>query len=320
MPERVRITDVAPRDGLQNEARTVATGDKAQLVRLLAAAGVDEIEVSSFVSPRWIPQLGDAAELFAMLCDFKRDAEPDGIIFSALVPNEAGLAAALEANERAGFRLIDKISVFTAASETFSKRNTNATIDESLRRIEPVVASARQSSLQIRGYVSCVFACPYEGTIELEVVRRVSKALVEMGVDELDLGDTIGAATPELTRSLLHSLSPLIEGVKAASGEPLRVVLHFHDTFGRAAVCVQAALDCGIRSFDGSAGGLGGCPFASANGIRAPGNIATETLVRTVESAGYETNVDLGRLSEAASLAQRLVMGASADQKVEGDA
>jgi hydroxymethylglutaryl-CoA lyase len=320
MPQRVRITDVAPRDGLQNEPRAIATRDKAQLVRLLADSGVDEIEVSSFVSPRWIPQLGDAAELFAMLGDVKKergrvrngDDGAGGPIFSALVPNERGLDAAMEVNQRAGGRLIDKVSVFTAASETFSMRNTNATIADSLKRIEPVVRRAREGAFAVRGYVSCVFACPFEGEIGPGAVRRVAEALVAMGVDEIDFGDTIGAATPETTRGLLESLSPVTERMGQVTGGPMGMVLHLHDTFGNAAACVGAALDCGIRSFDGSAAGLGGCPYASANGKRAPGNIATETLVRAIESAGdgeaFVTGIDLDRLASAAAFAQGIVL------------
>lgn len=317
MPERVRITDVSPRDGLQNEAGVIATGDKAELVRLLSASGVDEIEVSSFVSPRWVPQLGDATEVFGMLGDVKRKARGE-LVFSALVPNERGLAAAIEVNERAGFGLIDKVSVFTAASETFSKKNTNATIDESIERFEPVIRLARDASLRVRGYVSCVFACPYEGAIDPECVARVSTRLIELGVDELDLGDTIGAATPESTRGLLDSLRSMTERAKVDSGGSFDVVLHLHDTFGRAGGCVKAALECGVRSFDGSAGGLGGCPYAAVDGKRAPGNIATGALVRTIEDAGFETDVDLERLAMAAAFARQIVAQGLVDPMVGG--
>jgi hydroxymethylglutaryl-CoA lyase len=304
---RVRITDVAARDGLQNEPGLIPTADKIRLVELLALSGVDEVELTGFVSPKWVPQLGDAADV----CAGAAPRKPAGMVFSALVPNEKGLESALDANRysvASNFgRVIDVVSVFTAASEAFSKRNTNATIAETIERFRPVVARAHATGLTVRGYISCVIACPFQGLVAPGEVAKVAKQLLEIGVDEIDLGDTIGAATPQSTLDLLDALGPL--------ADPGRTVLHLHDTFGRASECALAALDWGLRAFDGSAAGLGGCPYASTPGNRAPGNIATETLVRTVHAAGYVTGVDLARLGEAAdfarSIVQRAALGAS---------
>jgi hydroxymethylglutaryl-CoA lyase len=229
--------------------------------------------------------------------------------FSALVPNERGLASALDVNRAARRDLIGKVSVFTAASETFSTKNTNASIAESIERFKPVIASAHQSGLVVRGYVSCAIACPFEGPISPMAVADVSEKLASIGVDEVDLGDTIGAATPA-------SIAAVIDEVVGRLGEgwldehlpgEQALTVHLHDTFGRAAECVKVALDAGVRSFDGSVAGLGGCPYASTPGKRAPGNISTELLVRTVHDAGYETGVDLNKLADAAAFARQIV-------------
>jgi hydroxymethylglutaryl-CoA lyase len=303
MGQRVRITDVSPRDGLQNEPGLVAVADKVRLVRLVAASGVDEVEVSSFVSPKWIPQLGDAAEVFAQLSDLG----PGSPLLSALVPNEKGLQAALEVNRRAGRQLIGKVSVFTAASETFSHKNTNGSIAETLRRFEPVVETAHREGLLVRGYISCAIECPFEGPIAPAKVAQVGQALHDMGCDELDLGDTIGAGEPETINLLIH-------GMLSRLGDELfrYTTLHLHDTFGRAADCVSEALSLGVRSFDGAAAGLGGCPYASTDGKRAPGNISTETLVRTVRQRGYECGIDEAKLAAAGAFAAGLRSGARA--------
>ena len=308
MPDRVRITDVAPRDGLQNEPGVIETSDKSALVRLLSGSGVDEVEVSSFVSPRWVPQLGDAGELFAMLAD----AKPAGVCYSALVPNERGMEAALGVNECAGARLIDKIAVFTAASETFSEKNTNATIAQTIERFRPVIEMARGHGLQVRGYVSCAIACPFEGQISPAAVADVGARLLDIGIDELDLGDTIGHATPDSTEAMLidvlerTGLAPT-----TGAGEP-SLTLHLHDTFGRAGSCVERALELGVRSFDGAAGGLGGCPYASTPERRAPGNISTETLVDAVHRGGFTTGVDAEALGECAAFARSIVEASEA--------
>lgn len=308
MAQSVRITEVAPRDGLQNESGVIPTDDKAALVRACTLAGVDEVEVSSFVSPRWIPQLGDAAEVFDATARWlATDAPPEArrVLLSALVPNERGMQALLDVNRRAREehgvdRLIGKASVFTAASETFSRKNTNASIAETIERFRPVFGLAREHGLAVRGYVSCVIACPFEGPIAPEAVADVSRRLAEAGAEEIDLGDTIGAGTPE-------TVARVIREVRTALGPNAgAITLHLHDTFGRAVECVGAALDEGVRSFDGAAGGLGGCPYASVGGRRAPGNVATGTLVRAVREAGFSCAVDDARLGEAASLALAL--------------
>lgn len=316
MAEHVRITDVAPRDGLQNEKGVIPTPGKAELVRLLSASGVDEVEVTSFVSPKWVPQLGDAAALFDLLCEDLAAAKPEGVQWSVLVPNERGMDAALATNERSekntGRRVIDKVSVFTAASESFSLKNTNASIDETVRRFRPVIAAAKDQGLRTRGYISCVVRCPYEGDVRPEQVGAVARQLVELGIDEIDLGDTIGAATPETITPALFAAMEALDGARAnAHGEPT-LTLHLHDTFGNAAGCVREALTFGVRSFDGAAGGLGGCPFASVGGKRAPGNIATGLLVRTIQDSGGSTRVDPAALAEAGEHAERIAMSARA--------
>jgi hydroxymethylglutaryl-CoA lyase len=305
MPERVRITEVGPRDGLQNESGIIPTAQKVRLVELCCATGVDEIEVSSFVSPKWIPQLGDAAAVFGGVSS----AKPPGLEYSALVPNEKGLESALAINSTKGHRLIDKVSVFTAASETFSLKNTNASIDETFERFVPVIEQAHAAGLRVRGYVSCAFSCPFEGPIEPFIAAHIAARLFAIGADEIDLGDTIGAATPSKTTDLINALYQVLGWLPgdAAPRGPFSATLHFHDTFGRASECVKAALDLGIRSFDSSVAGLGGCPYASTSEKRAPGNIATETLVRTIHDAGYDTGVKLDKLATAADFARTIV-------------
>jgi hydroxymethylglutaryl-CoA lyase len=305
--ERVRITDVAPRDGLQNEPGWIPTAEKVRLVRALIAAGVDGIEVSSFVSRRWVPQLGDAAEVLgALLSPPHWDGLRRGCALCVLVPNEQGMRAALEVNRRAreqtGAPIIHKVAVFTAASETFSLRNTNATIAQTLDRFRPVIDLARAERLPVRGYVSCAVACPYEGPVSPARAADVAHALWTLGATELDVADTIGAAEPETITLLLNAVYNRLGDEIAPS-----LTLHLHDTFGRAAECVRTALSLDVRSFDGSAGGLGGCPFASVEGSRAPGNIATDALVRTVRDAGYEMGVDLAALDEASRIAEEII-------------
>lgn len=302
MTQRVRITDVSPRDGLQNEplradASPIPTADKARLIHALSTTGLDEIEVTSFVSPKWVPQLGDAADLVKLIA---RD-KPLGLSMSALVPNEKGMQALLAANESVGTKLVDKASVFTAASETFSHKNTNASIAETIERFKPIVPMARDHGLALRGYVSCVIACPFQGVVTPEAVLDVCTQLETLGVDEIDLGDTIGAGCTETMAALLACVTSEID--------PTKIVLHLHDTFGRAAECVRVALQLGVRSFDGSAAGLGGCPYASTEDTRAPGNIATDLLVRTIHEAGYETGVNLDKLAEASRIASEITAG-----------
>ncbi|MDX2132174.1 MAG: hydroxymethylglutaryl-CoA lyase [Planctomycetota bacterium] len=311
MSDRVRITDVSPRDGLQNEPGVIPATDKASLVRAVVASGVDEVEVSSFVSARWVPQLGDAEEVFGLLAA----DPPHRCVFSALVPNERGLDAALAVNARCGRALIGKVAVFTAASETFSRRNTNASIAETLDRFAPVITRAHAAGVRVRGYVSCVVACPFEGPIAPDAVARVVARLRALGVDEIDLGDTIGAGTPQTIAEVLDAVRPawgdfVPADALAPHGAPAGAgycTLHLHDTFGQAAACVRAALDRGVRSFDGSVAGLGGCPYASTPHRRAPGNIDTQVLVRTLRERGFSTDVGDAALAHAAAVARDLV-------------
>ncbi len=315
MAERVRITDVSPRDGLQNEPGVIPTAEKVRLVELLCGTGVDEIEVSSFVSPKWVPQLGDAAEVFAAVAELPAVREGRAPMLSALVPNEKGMLAALAVNDLAGRRLIGKVSVFTAASEKFSQKNINATIAESIERFVRVVELAHGAGMLVRGYISCAFGCPFVGRVDPTEVGRVAEMLDQIGVDEFDIADTIGAARPDLdddvVDEVLFAVASKVAPPPASGYAPGRVTLHFHDTRGLAARCVQRAVGF-VRSFDGSVAGLGGCPYASTPGKRAPGNISTELLVRTIHDAGYETGVDLDKLAEAAAFARGIVARARA--------
>lgn len=305
-PRRVRLTDVSPRDGLQNEPNLVATEAKVDLITSLVAAGVDEIEVTSFVSRKWIPQLGDSGEVCEGLDHWLRshgwnlatDPREGGRtapLFSALVPNAKGLEGLSEVNQKAGRKLIGKASVFTAASETFCRKNINATIAESIERFGPVIAQSHQQGLLVRGYISCVVACPFEGAIAPEAVCNVVRSLIDAGVDEIDLGDTIGAADEASIDRLLQACLPIFESRGWTHNGlmlPEHVTLHLHDTFGRAGACVRRALDLGVRSFDGAVGGLGGCPYASLPGKRAPGNVALDLIQTVAESMGYRVSCD----------------------------
>jgi hydroxymethylglutaryl-CoA lyase len=319
MAELVRITDVAPRDGLQNEAGFVPTEQKLELIERLIAAGVDEVEITSFVSPKWIPQLSDAEDVASRLRGRIGGRKRDGSntsrtgdpVFSVLVPNEKGLERALALHDpEGGFPL--KIALFTAASETFSRRNTNATIAETIERFRPIVPRATDAGMDIRLYISCAVACPFEGAIAPAQVRRVADMLLDLfdapgarSRAELDLGDTIGVATTAQIDALLNQFS---------ASERAGLTLHLHDTFGRASDCVRAALAMGVRSFDGATGGLGGCPYASTPQRRAPGNISTEALVSAVRSAGFATHVNDASLQTAAEFARAIVHSARAAQ------
>lgn len=301
----VRITEVGPRDGLQNEPGVISTADKVRLVELLCASGLDEIEVSSFVPARWIPQLADAAEVFDAAAQFKTA----GTVFSALVPNERGLEAALQVNQRAGSRVIDKVSVFTAASETFAQRNTNASIEQTLQRFVPVIAAARRAGLRTRGYVSCAVACPFEGPIRPEPVIDVALRLRDLGVEEIDLADTIGVATPEQVDALL--------GVAFFHFRADELTLHLHDTYGRAGACAAKGYELGLRSFDGAVGGLGGCPYAATQSRKAPGNLATSTLIEHLVAAGGQVRVNRGALETAGRFARAVVDGGRGRDKAD---
>ena len=271
----VRITEVAPRDGLQNEKGWVPTARKVEFIDQLSGAGFPEVEATSFVSRNWVPQLGDAAEVMGAI---KRSPKT---LYSALVPNERGLEGALAAR-------VDKVAVFAAATQGFSRANTNGSIEEVLARLAKVIARAREASLPIRGYISCVVRCPIDGPTPPAAVRSVAQQLLDLGVNEIDLGDTIGAAKPDDIDRLFDGLSGCLA--------PAQATLHLHDTSAEAISCALRALALGVRSFDSSAGGLGGCPYAHG----APGNVATESLVEALENAGFSTGIDLGTVRAAA--------------------
>jgi hydroxymethylglutaryl-CoA lyase len=271
---RVRLIEVGPRDGLQNEPAAIPTDAKVAFVDLLSEAGYDEIEVTAFVSPKWVPQLADAEDVLAGI------RRREGIRYTALVPNEQGLERAL----RAG---VQGIAVFTAASETFNRKNINATIAESIERFAPVVPRARASGLRVRGYVSTAFWCPYEGKIEPSAVVGVVRKLVELDVDEISIGDTIGKAVPGEVHDLLDLLLDALPQD--------RIAMHFHDTYGTGVANALAAYDRGITAFDSSAGGVGGCPYAPG----AAGNVATEDLAWALERSGATTGIDLDRVTAA---------------------
>ena len=276
LPPAVRIVEVGPRDGLQNEKALIPTAQKIHFITMLAEAGLPVIEATSFVSPRAIPQLSDAS---AVMAGLERLAKTE---FSVLVPNLKGMERALEAGVRS-------IAVFTAASESFTRHNINATIEESLANFRPVVALARQESIQVRGYISTVFGCPYEGRVTLDRVLLVAQALVEMGANEISLGDTIGVATPnQVVEVVCHLLEKGNIPVE-------RLAAHFHDTRGTALANVLMALQLGISTIDSSAGGLGGCPYAPG----AAGNLATEDLLYMLHGMGIRTGVNLEKVVEA---------------------
>jgi hydroxymethylglutaryl-CoA lyase len=273
----VRIVEVGPRDGLQNEATPIPTAAKVALVDALSEAGYDEIEVSAFVSPKWIPQLADAADVFSQI------RRRPGVRYAALVPNEQGLDRALEAKA-------DKIAVFTAASETFNRKNINASIGESIERFAPVVPRALEAGLRVRGYISTAFWCPYEGRIGPAAVVAVAKQLLDLGVEDLSIGDTIGKAVPAEVHALLDVLLDALPQDQIA--------LHFHDTYGTGVANALAAYDRGITTFDASAGGVGGCPYAPG----AAGNVATEDLAWALERSGATVALDLAKVRAASDL------------------
>ncbi|MEP6640980.1 MAG: hydroxymethylglutaryl-CoA lyase [Gaiellales bacterium] len=282
MSRSITVVEVGPRDGLQNEAAVVPTAAKVELVERLAAAGLPVVEVTSFVSPRAVPQLADAD---LVLPTVRRRS---GVRYPVLVPNVRGLERALTAGA-------DAIAVFTAASEAFSQANINMSVAESLHAFAPVLERARAGGMWTRGYVSTAFGCPYQGAVAPAAVADVAGALFELGCDEVSIGDTIGAGRPEQVPDVIGAVTGRV---------PIdRVALHLHDTGGLALENVSAGLAAGVRTFDASAGGLGGCPFAPG----APGNVATEALVEMLHESGYETGVDLTAVREAGAWMRELV-------------
>jgi hydroxymethylglutaryl-CoA lyase len=275
LPKSVRIVEVGPRDGLQNEKAPVSAETRIRLIDLLSEAGLKTIEAGAFVSPKWVPQMADTDKVYAAI------HKKPGVSYPVLVPNEKGMEAAVAAD-------VKEIAVFGAASESFSQKNINCTIAESLARFKPVMAMAQQHGIRVRGYVSCVLGCPYEGEIAPEAVVKVAKALHEMGCYEISLGDTIGTGTPETTRALLQAVKKEIPAAALA--------VHFHDTYGRALENIRVALEEGVSVIDSSVAGLGGCPYAKG----ATGNVSTEKVLQMLQAMGIETGVDGARLAAAA--------------------
>ncbi len=275
LPSKVRIIEVGPRDGLQNESHKVSTATKIELIDRLGEAGLKTIEATAFVSPKWVPQMADAAKVMAGM---KRR---DGVSYPVLTPNMQGLQAALAAGAK-------EVAVFGAASETFSQKNINCSIAESLERFRPMVAAAKEADVKVRGYVSCVLGCPYQGEIAATAVAEVAHALFDMGCYEISLGDTIGSGTPEKTKVMIEAVARRVPLKKIAG--------HFHDTWGMAIANIYAALQLGVSAFDSSVAGLGGCPYAAG----ASGNVATEDLVWLLKGLGLDSGVDLIKLIDTA--------------------
>ena len=271
LPTHVRLIEVGPRDGLQNEALPISVADKVQLVDALTDAGLGYIEVGSFVSPKWVPQMAGSAEVFAQI------RRKPGVVYGALAPNMRGFEDAVAAG-------VKEVAVFAAASEAFSQRNINCSISESLARFVPIIEAAKQHGISVRGYVSCVLGCPYEGQVSPQQVAQVAKELFAMGCYEVSLGDTIGTGTPTATRTLFEAVTAYVPREKLAG--------HFHDTYGQALVNIYASLQEGIAVFDSSIAGLGGCPYAKG----ASGNVATEDVLYMLNGMGIETGVDMDKM------------------------
>lgn len=284
MAEFVEIFEMGPRDGLQNEKRLIPTAEKIALVDCLSRAGFRRIEVASFVSPKWVPQMADSADVLAGI------TRVGGISYAALTPNMRGFEAAVAARA-------DEVAIFGSASEGFSKANINASIAESLERFEPVAEAAQAVGMPVRGYVSCVSDCPYDGPTDPGRVARVANRLFDMGCYEISLGDTIGQATPERIGAMLDEVSKVVPVMQLAG--------HYHDTAGRALANIEVSLEHGLRVFDAAVGGLGGCPYAPG----AAGNVATEAVHDRLGALGYETRLDRQILGEAAEMARAMRAG-----------
>lgn len=282
LPKRVTIKEVGPRDGLQNEKQFIATEDKISWINSLSDTGLSYIEVSSFVHPKWIPQLADASEVL------KKIKRKYGITYAALVPNVKGLEKALETD-------VDEVNVFMSASESHNKNNINKSIEETYPVLEQVVQEAKAAGKTVRGYVSTVIACPYEGPVAPLQVRKVADRLFSMGIDELSLGDTIGVGVPNQVEGLLEELLPHFEIGKLA--------MHFHDTRGTALANIVKSLEMGITIFDSALGGLGGCPYAKG----ASGNVSTEDLLYMLHEMGIETGVDFNKVMKSAQLIENII-------------
>ena len=273
-PQQVKIVEVGPRDGLQNEATPISAEDKISLIEKLASAGVNYIESGSFVSPKWVPQMGTSAEVFEKL------NRVDGVTYAALTPNMRGFEGALAVNA-------DEVAIFGAASESFSQKNINCSIEESLERFAPIMEAAKEANIRVRGYVSCVLGCPYEGDIDPEQVALVVEKLYKMGCYEISLGDTVGVGNPASVTKMLEAVSARVPTEKLA--------VHFHDTYGQALANIYAALQVGVSVVDSAIAGLGGCPYAKG----ASGNVATEDVVYMLNGLEIKTGISFNKLLQA---------------------
>ncbi len=282
MTAHVTLFEMGPRDGLQNEKKIIATDDKIRLVNLLSECGFEKIETGSFVSPKWVPQMADTSDVFAGI------NRRSGTIYTALTPNLKGFEAARMAR-------VDEVAIFGAASESFSRKNINCSVAESLERFKPLVEAANKAALPVRGYVSCVVACPYEGAIQPTAVTFLAKRLLDMGCYEISLGDTIGKGTPQSIADMLDDVLAEIPSDKLAG--------HYHDTGGRALENIEVSLQRGLRTFDAAVGGLGGCPYAPG----AKGNVATGSVLQLAAKLGYETGIDEEKLGNAEQFARYIL-------------
>ncbi|GAB4263474.1 MAG: hydroxymethylglutaryl-CoA lyase [Pararhodobacter sp.] len=281
MTEAVEIFEVGPRDGLQNEKRMIPTAEKIALVDCLSGAGFRRIEVASFVSPRWVPQMADSAEVLAGI------RRVPGVSYAALTPNMKGYEGARAARA-------DEIAVFASASEGFSRANLNCSVAESIERFLPILEAARADGIPVRGYISCVTDCPFDGATPPEAVAALAERLVALGCYEVSLGDTIGKAVPETLTAMLEAVLERVPAAKLAG--------HYHDTGGRACDNIEASLALGVRVFDAAVGGLGGCPYAPG----AQGNVATEAAIERIEALGYSTGLDRAVVARAADMARKM--------------
>ena len=274
LPQQVKVVEVGPRDGLQNEATPISADDKIKLIEKLATAGVTYIESGSFVSPKWVPQMGTSAEVF------EKVNRMDGVTYAALTPNMRGFEGALAVNA-------DEVAIFGAASESFSQKNINCSIEESLERFAPIMEAAKEANIRVRGYVSCVLGCPYEGDIDPEQVALVAEKLYKMGCYEISLGDTVGVGNPDSVTKMLAAVSARVPTEKLA--------VHFHDTYGQALANIYAALQVGVSVVDSAIAGLGGCPYAKG----ASGNVATEDVVYMLNGLDIKTGINFNKLLKA---------------------
>ena len=280
IPRQVKLVEVGPRDGLQNETGTIPLSTKLELINRLVEAGLSNIEVGAFVSPKWVPQMADSDQVFRKL------RHHPGVYYSALVPNMRGFDDALKCK-------VEEIAIFTAASETFTRKNTHCSIEESFQRFEKVCKAAKSNDIRIRGYISCVLGCPYEGKVDYSVVANIAQRLIDLGCYEVSLGDTIGIGTPLKAQDMLNTV---LQQVKAE-----HLAVHFHDTYGQAMANIYASLELGINVVDSAVAGLGGCPYAQG----ATGNVATEDVLYMLNNMGIHTGVDLNKIVETALFISR---------------